>query len=131
MYNDAITGTKTKREPNGESPSVILMHCMGVLRRDSLPLFNQNYFIMRTNDERANCTPMAISAEAIIESITSSDDPVNLRKHLRTLMDAYFLLPDEDMDHPKDQVYCTFQTLDQALQMIKSRESLSKERKVA
>jgi hypothetical protein len=104
---------------------------MGVLRRDSLPLFNQNYFIMRTNDERANCTPMAISAEAIIESITSSDDPVNLRKHLRTLMDAYFLLLDEDMDYPKDQVYYTFQTLDQALQMIKSRESLSKERDVA
>ena len=129
---DAITtGTKTKREPTVASTAVNHLHRKCIGRRDSLSLFNQDLFIMRPNDERANCTPMAISAETIIESITLSDDPVNLRKHLRTLMDAYFLLPEENMDHPKDQVYCTFQTLDKALRMIESRESLSQERRVA
>lgn len=49
--NDANTGTKTKREQTGASTAVILVHRMGVLRSDSLPLFNQNHFIMRnTND---------------------------------------------------------------------------------
>lgn len=52
--NEAITRTKTKREPTVASTGVIHMLRMCVGRRDSLPLFNQKSFNMRpTNDESA------------------------------------------------------------------------------
>lgn len=68
----------------------------------------------------ASATP-AITAESIIESIISEDDPSHLREHLRCLMDAYFLLPNDlDRLYPKEKVYASFVTLDNALKMIEA-----------
>lgn len=51
-YQDANTETKTKRERTVASTAVIFEHRLGVLRSDSLPLFNQILFKMRnTNDD--------------------------------------------------------------------------------
>jgi hypothetical protein len=121
-YQDANTETKTKRERTVASTAVIFEHRLDVLRSDSLPLFNLKSITMRnTNDDRATGTPKAVSAETVIQTITESDDPKNLREHLRCLMDSYLLQPEESMAHPKGQVYCSFLTLDGALQLIERR----------
>lgn len=123
IYQDAKTETKTKRERTVASTAVIFKHRLDVLRSDSLPLFNYKSIIMRnTNDERATGTPIGIlTPESILQTITESDDPKNLREHLRCLMDSYFLQSEESMTHSKSQVYCSFLTLDNALQLIERR----------
>ena len=57
----ANTETRKKREPNGESPSVISMHIIDLVRRDSLPLFNQKSFKMRTKNAKGNSKRVAKS----------------------------------------------------------------------
>jgi hypothetical protein len=76
---------------------------------------------MLKNSTRASAQSLAIPAETVIQTIIETDDPNHLREHLRCLMDSYFLQPEEDMVHPKDQVYCSFLTLDKALQLIERR----------
>lgn len=121
-YKDANTGTNLQRGHTGESSAVIFVHRMDVDSSDPLLFFHSNHFIMlSTNDERANGTPLAISAETVIQTITESDDPKNLREHLHCLMDSYLLQPEEEIILPKRQVYCSFLTLDEALQMIEGR----------
>jgi hypothetical protein len=77
QFNDAITETKTKREPTVASTAVILVHRTCIARRDSLPLFNQKSFIMRANDGTISSPELASLAKR------------NHQKNSFSLVDSY------------------------------------------
>jgi len=121
-----------KGRRKGASPPVNSVLRMDLVRSDLPPLFNQKSISMRTRiDNYAFSTPMAISAEQVIEHITFSDDPENLRKHLRALMDAYLLQSDDDLDYPRGVVYSSFLIIDEALRMIEENSNIISERRVS
>lgn len=126
LDNSQSNAKNTETKKNGRltvaSTAVNSKHCFGVSSRD-LPLFINpfNLFIMLDTNDRAISTQKAITAESVIESITSSDDPGHLREHLRALMDAYLLQPEVDMPHAKGAVYSSFLILDDALMLIEKQ----------
>ena len=80
---------------------------------------------------RAIGTSPAISAYQVIEQITESDDPNNLRKHLRSLMDSYFLQQEYDMEYSKGSVYSSFLIIDDALRMVEDISNAISERRAS
>ena len=91
ISNDANTETKTKRERTDASAAVILMHRMGVLRSDSLPLFNQKSFIMRNTNDVCSCTKCtAIDlVNRLIINNDWSDHVPEIKNTLQELLLAY------------------------------------------
>lgn len=123
QFKDANAKTKTKREPTVESTAVIHVHRTCIARRDSLPLFNQNSFIMRANDESVKSAQVANSAEEIINKLSNLSFVEDLRSDLREIIDAY-LLSEDETDY-RDQRYSSFLWIDSLLKDIKLYQSQS------
>lgn len=129
--NDAITGTKKKREPTVASTAVIFMHRMGVGSRDSLHLFNQKSFIMLpTNDV---CTKSAsigqISPDEILNDLISQDSISSIRKDLREMVDVYLL--SEDSKSCRERIYCSYLAIESMLSKTENLELTNNRRKTA
>jgi hypothetical protein len=126
--NDAIsTETKTKRKPTVASTEVSHTHCVCVGSRDFLPLFNQKSFkMLPTNDERANGTPKAISAETILQDLLETNDISHFRQDLRSMAD-HVLLSDEGPESRRS-IYCSYSALDTLLSNI---EKYNLQKKIA
>lgn len=60
----------------------------------------------------------AESAEVIINNIRFHEDPEEMRKHLRAMMDAYFLYNQDHSKEYKESVYATYAVLHDALESI-------------
>lgn len=80
---------------------------------------------MRSNSTSAKSTPLAISAERILNDLLETDEIARMRQHLRDILDSYLL--GEDDRNSREQVYGTYLAIDF---MLRKSESLMKERRV-
>lgn len=60
-----------------------------------------------------------------IEYLISTDLKL-IRKHLRSMQDAYLLQKDEEMEYPKKQVHDTFYVLDVSLKSLQELKQIQK-----
>lgn len=121
--NGANTETKLQRGRTVASTAVIFMRRMGVDRSDPFSLFNQNLFIMRSNDESASAQG-AISADEILNDLLLFDDVSNLRKALQST--TVETLVNEDDHDSRDQVYCYFLALNDFFDKLEAYQNQSK-----
>ncbi|MCK5136976.1 MAG: hypothetical protein KAR19_14415 [Bacteroidales bacterium] len=57
-----------------------------------------------------------VTPEKNIDEIIIWDDPLNIQRDLRKMLDAFFLYHDDFYDGEKDSVYASFRTLSDALE---------------
>lgn len=81
---------------------------------------------MRSNLPSAKCTPLAISAETILNDLLTTDEIARMRQHLRIMLDSYLL--GEDDRRSREQVYGTYLAFDF---MLCKSEYLVNERRTA
>jgi len=122
------TETKTKGRRTGESPAVNSVPRMDWVRSDLPPLFNQNHFIMRTqNDDCATCAKKPLTAESIIKELISCASMEYFKKGLHDLFISWVSHEELTEGEYKDTVIYTYTCLDE---LIESVDKLKKQKEL-
>lgn len=118
ILNDATTKAKTKREPTVASTAVNHVHRMCVGSRDSLPLFNQNQFIMLPTNDKCNRTKkLATTADEIINNFANTSAKARTTREILKQMCAASQKGDDD-EFTKDIFVLYYEDFDKLLKAI-------------
>ena len=110
--------TETKGRRTGESSAVNPMPRIGWVRSDLPPLFNQNHFIMRTqNDEGNSPKKLATTANEILNNFATTHAGGNLGRDFLKQMCTASLKSDED-GFRKDIFVLIYEDIDNLLESI-------------
>jgi hypothetical protein len=117
--NHKKTETKKKGRQTDESSAVVTMLRIGLLRRDLPPLFNQNHFNMRSNnDDCATCAKKPLTAESIIKELISCTSMEYFKKGLHDLFISWVSHEELTEGEYKDTVIYTYTCLNELLESV-------------